>query len=109
MSAFEPLDRLVATIASRAGGDPKLSHTAKLLGKGVSKIAKKLGEEAVETVIAAVEGDKQHTIDESADLLFHLLVLWQAQGIAPAEVMAALQAREAMSGIEEKARRTEES
>jgi phosphoribosyl-ATP pyrophosphohydrolase len=105
MSAFEPLDQLVATIADRAGADPKTSHTAKLLSKGVSKIAKKLGEEAVETVIAAMEGDKQHTIDESADLLFHLLVLWQSQSIAPAEVMAALKAREGMSGIEEKASR----
>ena len=108
MSAFDILDRLVATIAERAGADPKTSHTAKLISKGVGKIAKKLGEEAVETVIAAMEGDKQHTIDESADLLFHLLVLWQAQAIAPAEVMAALQAREGISGIEEKASRPPE-
>jgi phosphoribosyl-ATP pyrophosphohydrolase len=108
MSVFETLDTLVATIAARASADPKQSHTAKLLSKGTAKIAKKLGEEAVETVIAAMSGDKQDTIDESADLLFHLLVLWQSQGIAPAEVMAALQAREGMSGIAEKASRGED-
>ena len=105
MSAFAYLDKLVATIASRVGGDPKLSHTAKLLKKGPPRIAKKLGEEAVETAIAAVQNDKAHTISESADMLFHLLVLWQAMGITPQEVMAELERRQTMSGIEEKASR----
>lgn len=105
MSAFAYLDKLVATIASRVGGDPKLSHTAKLLKKGPPRIAKKLGEEAVETAIAAAQNDKEHTIAESADLLFHLLVLWQAMGIAPQEVMAELERRQTQSGIEEKASR----
>lgn len=107
MSAFAYLDNLVATIASRVGGDTKLSHTAKLLKKGPPRIAKKLGEEAVETAIAAVQGKKEETISESADLLFHLLVLWQSMGIAPAEVMAELERREGISGIAEKAARVE--
>ena len=108
MSAFAFLDTLVATIASRVGGDPKLSHTAKLLKKGPPRIAKKLGEEAVETAIAAVQGKKEETIAESADMLFHLLVLWQSMGITPAEVMNELQRREGTSGIEEKANRVEQ-
>ena len=108
MSAFTYLDTLVATIASRVGGDPKLSHTAKLLKKGPPRIAKKLGEEAVETAIAAVMGNKEHTVSESADLLFHLLVLWQSMEIAPGEVMAELERREVQSGIAEKAARPPE-
>lgn len=108
MSKFDYLDTLLATIASRVGGDPKLSHTAKLLKKGPPRIAKKLGEEAVEVAIAAVMGKKEETVAESADLLFHLLVLWQSMGIDPTEVMAELAAREAQSGIEEKANRPAE-
>ena len=108
MSGFTYLDTLVATIASRVGGDPKLSHTAKLLKKGPPRIAKKLGEEAVEVAIAAVMGKKEETVAESADLLFHLLVLWQSMGIQPVEVMAELERREAQSGIEEKANRPAE-
>ncbi len=108
MSAFDYLDTLVATIASRVGGDPKLSHTAKLLKKGPPRIAKKLGEEAVEVAIAAVLQQKEETIAESADLLFHLLVLWQSMGILPADVMAELARREAQSGIAEKASRPPE-
>ena len=105
MSQFAYLDSLIATIASRVGGDPKLSHTAKLLKKGPPRIAKKLGEEAVEVAIAAVMQKKEETIAESADLLFHLLVLWQSMGIRPVEVMQELERREAQSGIEEKANR----
>ena len=108
MSQFAYLDTLTATIASRVGGDPKLSHTAKLLKKGTPRIAKKLGEEAVETVIAAVKGNKEETIAESADLLFHLLVLWQSQQISAADVMAELERRETQSGIAEKAARPPE-
>lgn len=108
MSEFTFLDKLMATIASRVGGDPKLSHTAKLLKKGPPRIAKKLGEEAVEVAIAAVQGKKEETVAESADLLFHLLVLWQAMDITPAEVMAELERRETQSGIEEKASRPAE-
>lgn len=107
MSAFSYLDILVQTIASRVGGDPKISHTAKLLKKGPARIAKKVGEEAVEVAIAAAQRDREHTVSESADLLFHLLVLWQSIGIAPKDVMAELEKRESQSGIAEKAARVE--
>ena len=108
MSQFDYLDTLVATIESRVGTDPKSSHTAKLLKKGPARIAKKVGEEAVEVAIATVRGNREETIAESADLLFHLLVLWRAQGITPTEVMNELERREGVSGIEEKASRIEE-
>lgn len=104
-SEFAYLDTLIDTIDARKGGDPKLSHVAKLFKKGPQKIAKKVGEEAVETAIAAATGDKAHTISESADLLFHLLVLWRAMDINPAEVMDELVRREGVSGIAEKASR----
>lgn len=99
------IDRLFATIASRKGADPKSSYTAKLLAEGVEKCAKKLGEEATETVIAAVGGHKTELAKESADLLYHLLVVWAASGITPDEVYAVLAAREGQSGLEEKASR----
>ncbi len=108
MSAFDYLDTLIATIASRVGGDPKLSHTAKLLKRGPARIAKKVGEEAVEVAISAAQGNREEVVAESADLMFHLLVLWQAMGIAPADVMAELARRENQSGIEEKAARPAE-
>ena len=99
------LDRLFATIESRKGADPSSSWTAKLLSGGPEKIAKKLGEESTETIIAALSQDGDALANESADLLYHLLVLWAAKGIAPEEVWRALQAREGTSGIEEKASR----
>jgi phosphoribosyl-ATP pyrophosphohydrolase len=108
MTAFSQLDILVSLIASRVGGDPKASHTAKLLKRGPARIAKKLGEEAVETAIAAAQNNRDEVVAESADLMFHLLVLWQAMGITPAQVMQELERREAQSGIEEKASRVEE-
>jgi phosphoribosyl-ATP pyrophosphohydrolase len=98
------LDRLFTTIASRRGGDPSVSYTAKLFSQGRGRIAQKLGEEAVETVIAALEGSSGLT-NESADLLYHLLVLWADAGIAPAEIWAALESRVGTSGIAEKASR----
>ena len=108
MSAFSYLDTVVATIAEREGGDPKTSYAAKLLKKGVKRIAKKVGEEAVEVAIAAVARGREETIDESADLLFHLMLLWRSTGIAPSEVMDELKRREAISGIAEKQARIEE-
>ncbi len=99
------LDRLFATIASRKGADPSTSYTAKLFGKGMEKCAQKLGEEAVETVIAATKQEKGEIVSESADLLYHLLVVWAASGVDPAEVYAALEKREGQSGIAEKAGR----
>jgi phosphoribosyl-ATP pyrophosphohydrolase len=100
-----PMDRLFALIASRKTADPNTSYTAKLLAKGRLKCAKKLGEEAVETCLAAVAQDKAALADESADLLYHLLVLWTACDLTPEEVYAALAAREGRSGLEEKAAR----
>lgn len=106
MNEIHALDRLFATIAARkAGGDIDQSYTAKLLSQGVEKCAKKFGEEAVETVLASVSGDKQHLAAESADVLYHLMVLWAAAGITPDDVYAALKAREAQSGLAEKASR----
>jgi phosphoribosyl-ATP pyrophosphohydrolase len=99
------LDELFATIAARKGGDAAQSYTAKLLAAGVEKCAKKFGEEATETVIAAIQKDKAELAKESADVLYHLLVLWAASDITPDDVYAVLKSREAMSGLEEKASR----
>ena len=101
----DALDRLFATIASRKGGDPSQSYTAKLLAAGVEKCARKFGEEATETVIAAIQQDKAELAKESADVLYHLAVLWAASGITPDDVYAVLKSREGMSGLEEKAAR----
>ena len=101
-----PLDHLFATIAARkAAGDTDGSYTAKLLADGVEKCAEKFGEEAVETVIAAISGDKAHLAAESADVLYHLAVLWAAAGITPEDVYAELKKREGTSGLAEKAAR----
>ncbi len=97
------LERLYATIASRKTADPGSSYTAKLLHEGRSVIAKKMGEEAVETAIAAVGNDSDAVVAESADLIYHLLVLWVDCGIEPAEVWKKLAAREGTSGLAEKA------
>jgi phosphoribosyl-ATP pyrophosphohydrolase len=101
----QALGRLEASIASRRGADPSVSYTAKLLSQSVGKIAKKLGEEAVETVIAAVEADADALAAESADLLYHWLVLLAASGVSTDAVADKLEAREGRSGIEEKAAR----
>jgi phosphoribosyl-ATP pyrophosphohydrolase len=101
----ETLDRLAATISARKGADPAASYTAKLLSDGPERCARKFGEEAVETVIAAVSGDKDATASESADVLYHLLVLLASTGVSLDTVAAKLQAREGRSGIEEKASR----
>ena len=100
------LERLYAVIESRKGGDPAASYTAKLLAEGKPKIAKKLGEEATETVIAATAGTPAEVARESADLLYHLLVLWAAAGVKPADVWSELARREGTSGLAEKAART---
>ena len=96
------LERLWQTIQSRRGADPQTSYTARLLGRGQAKIAQKLGEEAIEAVIEGVRGDRDKLVGESADLLYHLLVLWAATGVEPAAVALELQARESSSGIDEK-------
>ncbi|MDZ4381039.1 MAG: phosphoribosyl-ATP diphosphatase [Parvibaculum sp.] len=101
------LDRLFEVIAARKGADASSSYTAKLFSKGVPACAQKLGEEAVETVIAAVSGDEKGAISESADLLYHWLVLIAALGLDPADVYAELERREGRSGLDEKAARAQ--
>ena len=101
----DPLARLAALVAERRDADPDVSYVARLLAKGPAKVAQKVGEEAVETVIAAVAGDRAGVVSESADLLFHLSVLWVASGVTPDEVAAELARREGVSGIAEKAGR----
>ena len=92
-------------IAERSSASPEQSWTAKLLAKGPARAAKKLGEEAVETVIAAVENDKSGLIGESADLLYHLLIVLRARGVALQDVLDELRRRTAKSGLAEKAER----
>ena len=104
MSRFT-INDLSATIDARAASGGEASYTRKLLDKGPEHCARKLGEEAVETVIAAVGNDRSHLIAESADLLFHLLVLLKSRGVKLEEVEAALAQRTSMSGLEEKASR----
>lgn len=99
------IDRLHALVGSRAGGDPSASYTARLLAGGTERIAQKLGEEALEAVIAAVGRDREALVSESADLLYHLLVAWADAGITPADVAAELARREGVSGLQEKASR----
>ncbi|WP_426954090.1 phosphoribosyl-ATP diphosphatase [Muricoccus radiodurans] len=100
------LDRLWATIEERRlNGDVQTSHSARLLSRGTAKVAQKLGEEAVECVIEAMAGNRSAIISESADLLYHLLVLWVDAGIRPEEAWAELVRREGLSGIAEKASR----
>ncbi|MFC3175280.1 phosphoribosyl-ATP diphosphatase [Novosphingobium bradum] len=101
----DALSRLEAVIAERRSADPSTSYVAKLNARGVAKIAQKVGEEATETVIAALTGDRQELVGEAADLLFHLLVLLGAKDVALAEVLAELDRREGTSGIAEKAAR----
>jgi phosphoribosyl-ATP pyrophosphohydrolase len=96
---------LAATIDARSSASGDASYTRKLLDKGPAHCARKLGEEAVETVIAAVEGDRDALVAESADLIYHLLVLLKSRGVALADVEAALAKRTGTSGLEEKAAR----
>lgn len=103
-----PLDDLCRVIASRSGGDPDASYTARLLALGTPEIARKLGEEAVETMIEALSGTPDGVAAESADLLYHLLVLWQDTGIDAEQVWAILEQRSGTSGLEEKASREQD-
>ena len=104
MSAFTIHD-LESRVHERAAASAETSYTRKLLDKGVAHCAKKLGEEAVETALAAVTEDRGRLIAEAADLLYHLLVLLEARGVALAEVEAALAERLGRSGLDEKASR----
>jgi phosphoribosyl-ATP pyrophosphohydrolase len=102
---LEVLAALADEIAQRTTASPEQSYTARLLSQGVEKCAKKFGEEAVETAIAAVLRDKTHIAAETADLLYHLLVMLEASGVRLSDVMAELARRQGMSGIAEKASR----
>ena len=96
------IDTLFAVIQSRKGADPQTSYTAKLFAKGTKKIAQKVGEEGVETARAALAEGPAGVTAESADLLYHLLVLWAEVGVAPEDVWAELNKRSGISGIDEK-------
>jgi phosphoribosyl-ATP pyrophosphohydrolase len=104
MTSFTIYD-LEKRIAERAGADPEVSYTRKLLDRGVGQCAKKFGEEAVETVLAAVAEERTRLIGETADLLYHLLVLLRARGVTLADVEHTLAERTARSGLDEKASR----
>lgn len=104
MTAFTLAD-LERIVAERASAAPEQSWTAKLLAAGPERAAKKLGEEAVEAVIAAVKGDRAELIAESADLLYHLLVVLKSRDVALQDVLSQLEARTARSGLAEKAAR----
>lgn len=99
------LDRLWAVVMSRRDADPAVSHSARLLSRGTAKVAQKFGEEAVECLIEAVTGDRDALVAESADVLYHLLVVWVSAGVTPDEVWAELKRREGISGVAEKAAR----
>ena len=103
------LDQLFELIQARRGADPEVSHTARLLARGPHKIAQKVGEEAVETVIEGVAGTPDRLAAESADLLYHLLVLWAARGLDPEAVWDALAERRGLSGLAEKAARKDDT
>jgi phosphoribosyl-ATP pyrophosphohydrolase len=104
MSQFS-LDELAAIIASRANADPALSHTAKLVQRGMGQATKKLGEEAVEAVIAALQGNRDELVKEAADVLFHLLVVLHMADVPLSAVIEELGSRTAQSGVAEKAAR----
>lgn len=100
------IQRLEAIIAERRTASPDSSYVARLTAKGRARMAQKIGEEGVETVIAAMRDDSEGVVSESADLVFHLLVLFADMGLSWDQVMQALDAREGLSGLAEKAART---
>jgi phosphoribosyl-ATP pyrophosphohydrolase len=101
-SSDSVLDELYGVIESRKGSDPQTSYTAKKFAKGTDHIAKKIGEEATEVAIAAARRERGEILSESADLLFHLLILWADQNIRPEEALDVLRARRGVSGLDEK-------
>jgi phosphoribosyl-ATP pyrophosphohydrolase len=99
------LDRLWSVVMSRRTADPAVSHSARLLSRGTAKVAQKFGEESVECLIEAVAGNRDGVVAESADVLYHLIVLWVASDIRPEQIWEELKRREGISGIAEKAAR----
>jgi phosphoribosyl-ATP pyrophosphohydrolase len=104
---MDTLTRLEHTVTARLAADPKTSYVAQLHVRGLPVIARKLGEEAIETVIAALSGSREELVGEAADVLFHLAVLLAEKGVPLADVMAELDRREGVSGLVEKAGRSE--
>jgi len=102
MAGTDFIQQLFDTVSSRKNAKVEESYVASLFAKGRKKIAQKVGEEATETVLASAGGDNKEIIAESADLLFHLTVLWAAHGITPDDIAAELKRREGVSGLEEK-------
>jgi phosphoribosyl-ATP pyrophosphohydrolase len=105
VASQDVLARLAEVVAERRAGDPDKSYVARLFHKGTDAILKKIGEEATETVMAAKDGDRQKIVYEVADLWFHSLLVLEAFGLKPADVLAELQRREGLSGLEEFAAR----
>lgn len=105
----DTLNRLAELLEQRKSADPQTSYVAKLYAKGMDSILKKVGEEATETIIAAKNGDKEHLIYETADLWFHTLVMLAQAGLKPQDVLDELARREGLSGLAEKASRSEGS
>ena len=99
------LDRIAAAIEERKGGDPEKSYVAKLFAKGDDAMLKKIGEEATETVLAAKGGDRLHLVREVTDLWFHCMIVLSRHGLGPRDVLAEMQRREGISGLDEKAAR----
>ena len=106
MAKAPTIDTLYETIRARKGGDPEASYTASLLAKGKESCAQKMGEEAIETVIAATGGTKDQLVSESADLIYHLWVLLAASDVTPQDIYAELDRRTGQSGHDEKKSRT---
>ena len=102
---MSPLERMAATVAARADADPDRSWTARLLSRGPAKCAEKFGEEAVEAIVAAAAGTEADLTAEAADVLYHLVVMLTARGVALGDVLAELERREGTSGLAEKAAR----
>ena len=98
----DSIDRLYQAVIAAKGADPATSRTARLLGSGRAKMAKKLAEEAIEVVIDVIDGNTEAAIKESADLIYNLVALWVAAGIEPGQVWAEMERREQLFGIAEK-------
>jgi phosphoribosyl-ATP pyrophosphohydrolase len=101
------LDRLADVLESRKGGDPQDSYVSRLFSRGEDAILKKIGEEATEAVMAAKDGDKLRIVGETADLWFHCLIMLAHYGLRPSDVLMELRRREGISGIDEKASRSD--
>jgi phosphoribosyl-ATP pyrophosphohydrolase len=103
--AASVLDRIWAVVTSRRNASPEVSHSARLLSRGTAKVAQKFGEEAIECLIEATRGNAERLVAESADVLYHLIVMWVNAGVSPEDVWGELHRREGMSGVAEKASR----